>query len=216
MNEALPILWSFRRCPYAMRARLALASSGIRYEHREILLRDKPAAFLASSPKGTVPVVVDGDDVIEESLDIMQWALAQNDPENWLDVPQAAHDLIVTCDGPFKTSLDRYKYSSRIADAKAETDRDEAGKFLTLLDALLCDRRYLNGHQVRLPDMAIATFVRQFAHVDLDWFNAQPWPNLIRWLDDFKSSDRFLSIMQKHAIWKPAPDESCATAPETS
>ena len=198
----IPVLYSFRRCPYAMRARLALASARIDVEHREILLRDKPAAMLAVSPKGTVPVLVTSGTVIDESYDIMLWALGHNDPENWLDVPQAAHDLIAEADGDFKTSLDRYKYSSRIAGAVPADDRADASRFLTGLDERLKNNSYLFGPNLRLPDMAIATFVRQFAHVDLDWFSAQPWPELLDWLSDFKTSERFLGIMQKYPVWK--------------
>jgi len=198
-----PILYSFRRCPYAMRARLAIASAGIAIEHREILLRDKPDMMLAASPKGTVPVVVAGDLVIDESIEVMHWALNQNDPENWLDIPDAAHDLIVHADGPFKTALDRYKYASRIEHSKPEQDRSDASQFLQRLNTMLDGSHYIYSAQPSLADMAIAPFVRQFAHVDLDWFNTQPWPELSRWLEDFKSSPRFLDIMVKHTLWSP-------------
>lgn len=202
-----PILYSFRRCPYAMRARLAIASAGIDYEHREILLRDKPAAMLASSPKGTVPVLVLADRIIDESYDVMMWALSRNDPEHWLDVPSDAHGLIAQCDGPFKTSLDRYKYASRIEGAEPELDRADAAPFLMKLDEMLADQPFLYGRVPSIADMGIATFVRQFAHVDLGWFDAQPWPALSRWLADFKSSQRFLDIMVKHPVWQPSPDQ---------
>jgi glutathione S-transferase len=118
----LPILWTFRRCPYAMRARLAIQSSGRQVVLQEILLKDKPTAFLAASPKGTVPVVQDGDDVIEESRDVMLWALGRSDPENWLKMPAEGHTLIDTCDGPFKRALDHTKYAVRFP------DRDEAAE----------------------------------------------------------------------------------------
>ncbi len=186
-----------------MRARLALASAQIAVEHREILLRDKPAAMLVASPKGTVPVLVLKNRVIEESYDIMLWALGQNDPESWLDIPPDAHALIVETDGAFKTALDRYKYASRIADADPETDRARAAEFLMTLEARLQGKRFLFGPSPRLPDMAIATFVRQFAHVDLKWFTAQPWPKLANWLSEFKSSARFLDVMVKHPVWSP-------------
>ena len=198
----LPILWSFRRCPYAMRARLAIASAGLAHEHREILLRDKPAAFLDASAKGTVPVVVVGENVLDESLDVMLWALGQNDPESWLDVPDEAGDLIAEADGPFKAALDRYKYSRQVEEA--EQSRTEASVYLMKINELLAQQRCLFGAAPRLPDMAIAPFVRQFAHVNLDWFNAQNWPHLARWLNDFKVSPRFQAIMQKHPAWNPA------------
>ena len=203
MSTPSAILWSFRRCPYAMRARLAIASACIPVEHREILLRDKPAAFLAASPKGTVPVVVAGDLVIEESFDVMLWALNQNDPEKWLDVPPDAYDLIAQAEGPFKDALDRYKYASRIENSDPKVDRANGSEFLRKLDAMLSGQSCLAGADYRLTDMAILPFVRQFAHVDLDWFNTQPWPDLSRWLADFKASDRFQSIMVKHPLWTP-------------
>ena len=198
-----PILYSFRRCPYAMRTRLALASAQIPVEHREVQLRDKPAAMLAASPKGTVPVLITGDTVIDESYDIMLWALRQNDPEGWLDVPPQAHDLITLADGPFKTSLDSYKYASRTENPDPEKHRSDATRFLMTRHTMLTSQPYLYGPTPRLPDMAIAPFVRQFAHVDLDWFTAQPWPNLSQWLSDFKASERFVSIMVKHPVWTP-------------
>ena len=203
MPNRLPILYSFRRCPYAMRARLALASAQIPVEHREILLRDKPAAMLAASPKGTVPVLITDAQTIDESYDIMLWALRRNDPEGWLNVPQSAHDLITEADGPFKTSLDAYKYASRAETPDPENHRTDASQFLMTLNAMLDDQRFLYGPTPRLPDMAIAPFIRQFAHVDLDWFNAQAWPNLAQWLNDFKASERFVSVMVKYPVWNP-------------
>ncbi len=197
-----PILYSFRRCPYAMRARLALASAMITVEHREIQLRAKPTEMLEVSPKGTVPVLVTDTTIIDESLDIMHWALGQNDPENWLNVPASAHDLIAETEADFKTSLDRYKYASRLPNAEPVKDRAEASLFLQKLDTMLSGQPYLYGSEPRLPDMAIATFVRQFAHVDLDWFNAQPWPELAQWLENFKTSLRFLNIMEKYPVWQ--------------
>lgn len=182
-----------------MRARLAIASAGISVEHREILLRDKPAEMLAASPKGTVPVLLNSQDVIDESYDIMLWALGQNDPEGWLDC--STHDLIIQADGDFKSNLDRYKYASRSAAIDASDNRDKAAEFLTALDAMLAKHPFLYGPSATLPDMAIVTFVRQYAHVDLDWFEAQPWPNLIDWLNAFKASTRFKSIMQKYEPW---------------
>ena len=115
----LPILWTFRRCPYAMRARLAIQSSGQQVVLQEILLKDKPAPFLAASPKGTVPVVQDGSTLIEQSRDVMLWALGRNDPEGWLDMPDEGHALMDTCDGPFKSALDHTKYAVRYPDREA-------------------------------------------------------------------------------------------------
>ena len=204
---ALPILYSFRRCPYAMRARLALASSGIEVELREVVLRDKPEQLLQLSPKGTVPVLVAADRrIVEESLDIRFWALEQNDPEHWLasekKEQQEMLDLINRCETEFKTHLDRYKYANRYEDVDGEGERDKAGLYLQELDKRLTKGSYLFGDQITLADMAIVTFVRQLANVDRVWFDGQGWVNLIRWLESFLSSDRFTAIMDKYARWE--------------
>ncbi|WP_114287044.1 glutathione S-transferase [Candidatus Halocynthiibacter alkanivorans] len=224
------ILYSFRRCPYAMRARLALQSGGITVALREVVLRDKPAEMLRASPKGTVPVLITGDQmvsagapvpgaggpvvsaggpvanaaaqVVEESLDVMFWALGRNDPEGWLDMPATGHALIAECDGPFKTSLDRYKYASRHPETDANEERANASLFLHRLDQMLVGKNWLFG-EISLADMAMLTFVRQFANVDRAWFDAEPWPDLQRWLETFLASDRFLAIMQKYPQWQP-------------
>ena len=198
----LPILYSFRRCPYAMRARLAIASAGITCELREIVLRDKAPEFLTASPKGTVPVVVTGGTVLEESLDVMHWALGKNDPEGWLNVPQEAHSLIAEADGPFKSALDRTKYATRYKDADPSVEREKASVFLRKLDMMLVEQLYLFGESPSIADMAIAPFVRQFANIDKDWFDAQPWPNLIEWLERFLSSERFTAIMKRNPKWQ--------------
>ena len=201
-----PILYSFRRCPYAMRARLALNSAKIPVEHREILLRDKPPAMLKASPKGTVPVLITDTQVIDESLAIMHWALNRNDTENWLDIPPEGHQLISECDDVFKPALDLYKYASHHPETPAEIARTDASSYLIKLNNMLDGQPYLMGENPTITDMAIATFVRQFAHVDLKWFTTQPWPNLVIWLDVFKSSERFQAIMEKHQVWAGAPD----------
>jgi glutathione S-transferase len=191
-----PILYSFRRCPYAMRARMALAVSGAAHEIREVKLRDKPAAMLAASPKGTVPVLVlpDGQ-VIDESLDIMRWALARNDPEHWLDGDDTA--LIAANDGPFKHHLDRYKYPDRHASDPLE-HRAQGLALLADLDARLRRHAYLCGETRTLTDAAILPFVRQFAAVDRAWFDAQ-LPALQRWLAEGLASPLFAEIMVQRA-----------------
>ena len=183
-----------------MRARLAIAVSGVEVELREILLRDKAPELLAASPKATVPVVVNGSDIIEESYDIMLWALAQNDPDAWLDRHDA--DLISECDGTFKSALDRYKYGNRYEDVDTTEQREIASGFLRKLDTRLADERYLSGDKLGMTDMSIATFVRQFANVDRTWFDTQPWPHLNRWLEEFLSSGLFASIMTKYPKWQ--------------
>ncbi|GGE51963.1 glutathione S-transferase [Actibacterium pelagium] len=196
-----PILWSFRRCPYAIRARLALAVSGQQVELREVLLRDKAEEFLQTSPSATIPCLKTEDQVIDESLDIMLWALRRHDPEGWLDMPSEGMDLITLFDGPFKAALDRYKYHTRFVDADAMTERDTASAILRDLNA-----RQENGaifDQPRLADFAILPFVRQFAFTDKPWFDAQDWPHLAAWLEAFLTSDRFAQVMPKYAFWSP-------------
>ena len=202
----IPVLYSFRRCPYAMRARLALDASGQRCELREVVLKNKPAEMLAVSPKATVPVLVDTDGtVIDESLDIMLWSLRRNDPEGWLtpDVESlnAMLELIRRCDREFKSHLDRYKYPQRFAGADALQSREEGETFLRLLDERIATQRYLSGSRFALTDGAIAPFVRQFANVDLDWFATQPWRGLHEWLQAIVNSERFQRIMRPVQPW---------------
>lgn len=196
-----PVLYSFRRCPYAMRARMALAVSGTRCELREVKLRMKPASLLAASPKGTVPVLVlpDGS-VIDESLDIMRWALARRDPESWLSRDDAA--LIATNDHAFKQDLDRYKYPER-HDSNPLEHRRNGLSFLRELDARLSAQSQLSGSTRGLTDAAIMPFVRQFAAVDREWFAAQPVANLRTWLNEHVTSDLFDAVMMRTAPWEP-------------
>lgn len=196
-----PILWSFRRCPYAIRARLALASSGLRVELREILLRDKPQAFLDTSASATVPALRAGDDILDESLDIMVWALTRNDPQGLLDMPQVGWDLISDNDGPFKDALDHTKYAVRYPDHDAEVERETAARYLRVLDARLIGQDWLFGARATLADLAILPFVRQFANIDRAWFDAQDWPHLIVWLDRFLESEAFAHVMGKYPPW---------------
>lgn len=203
---SLPILYSFRRCPYAMRARLAIAASGQACELREVVLKDKPPALLRASAKATVPVLVEADGhVIDQSLDIMLWALRRNDPQSWLSPEQGGLDamlaLIADCDGAFKQRLDRYKYPQRYQETSGEHFRDTAAVWLESLDNKLADRAFLFGSRPALADMAVAPFVRQFAHVDLGWFQAQPWTRLQCWLADWKDSDLLQAVMAKYPPW---------------
>lgn len=209
MSEA-PILYSFRRCPYAMRARLAVAVSGVSVELREILLRDKAPAFLETSPSGTVPCLKDGAEVIDESLDVMLWALRQNDPDGWLAMPEAGFALIEEADGPFKRALDRTKYHTRYADADPEESRAAAMRFLNSLEDQLGDG-WLFGGKPSLADMAILPFVRQFAFIDKARFDAEAGPNLAQWLARFLASDAFANIMPKLPVWQAgdAPTVFC-------
>lgn len=201
-----PVLYSFRRCPYAMRARLALASSQTVVELREVLLRDKAPAFLAASPSGTVPCLDFHDGmVIDESLDIMLWALRRNDPEGWLRPGTGSLDdmlaLVDELDGPFKTSLDRYKYASRYSECDSLAERRSGSQFLEKLDGMLSGRSFLFGSAPSLADMACLPFVRQFANTDRAWFDATGWNDLGTWLSAFEASDRFNRIMVKYPVW---------------
>lgn len=190
-----------------MRARLALQVAGQDVEHREIALKNKPAEMLRASPKGTVPVLVLADGtVLDESLDIMRWALGRNDPQGWLGgddaYRQEAWDLIAQNDGEFKFHLDRYKYPYRYELADGVTHREFARGFLDVLQARLALHSYLAGAHFGLADAAIAPFVRQFAHTDPTWFAAQTWRNLAQWLQGFEASAAFSQVMEKHPVWQ--------------
>jgi len=203
----VPILWTFRRCPYAMRARLAIQSSGQQVALREILLKDKPAAFLNVSPKGTVPVLQDGDNVIEESRDVMLWALQRRDPEGWLNMPADGLSLIDICDGPFKAALDHTKYAVRFPDLDEAAEREKAMVFLRDLNDRLMGYAFLMGDRRTLADMAILPFIRQFANTDRAWFDAQGLRHLTAWLDDFLNTKRFRGIMVKYPPWQAGQDQ---------
>ena len=190
------VLYSFRRCPYAMRARMALRYSGVPLSIVEVSLKAKPAEMLAASPKATVPVLVCADgSVIEQSLDIMHWALARHDPDNWLQPGCAA--LIEENDTRFKVLLDRYKYAIRYPEHPMEYYRAQGAEFLQRLEDVLARSPYLAGPALSLADVALAPFVRQFAHVDRDWFEQAPYPRLNAWLERFLASELFSSVMKK-------------------
>ncbi|MCI2400160.1 glutathione S-transferase [Aliiroseovarius subalbicans] len=195
-----PILYSFRRCPYAIRARLALASSGVRVELREVVLRDKPAAFLAASPSATVPCLVDGATVLDESLDVMLWALGQSDPEGLLDADHTK--LVAQFDGPFKRALDLTKYAVRHPESDPELTRAQAMGMLGALDDRL-EGGWLFGDAPRLADLAILPFVRQFAMIDKPRFDREATPHVSAWLETFLASHRLADVMQKRAAWVP-------------
>jgi glutathione S-transferase len=207
-----PVLYSFRRCPYAIRARLALYSAQAVVELREVSLRHKPAQLLAVSPQGTVPVLQlpDGN-VLEHSLDIMRWALSRHDPEQWLHSPDPKRDavLITANDGPFKQALDFYKYATRYPERDASTSRQAAVAhgILPLENALHTpsghapDTVWLGGQHPCLADAALFPFVRQFAAVEPAWFQTQPWPQTLRWLHQWQTSAAFQAVMDKHATW---------------
>lgn len=203
------ILYSFRRCPYAMRARMALSLAQTEYEHREVLLRDKPAHMLEVSPKGSVPVFIHNDRVIDESLDIMRWAL----PDATFSM-----DIIEMIDGPFKYHLDRYKYASRYDPAVKRGDvdllhRHKAVEALQLIENRLADPAYLSGDKMGPTDMASFPFVRQFSAVETEWWSAgEELPRTRDWLAQCLSTDLFKSIMQKFPVWQADIPEDKTTS----
>ena len=202
------ILYTFRRCPYAIRARLALYASGLAVEIREVWLRDKPASMLAASPKGSVPVLVLPDEsVIDKSWDIMLWALRRNDPDGWLGENEcyvdAATPLVTENDTTFKYYLDRYKYADHYPEHTQEHYRAKAEEFVLRLEDRLQITRYLLGNTVSVADVAIFPFIRQFAEVDKSWFDRAHYASLRCWLKDFLDSERFAAVMDKHTVWHP-------------
>ena len=203
--STLPCLYSFRRCPYAMRARLGLLFAEQQVELREVVLKNKPPQMLDISPKGTVPVLqlIDGT-VIEQSLEIMLWALEQNDPQNLLDktVFNQANALIDQNDNEFKYWLDRYKYADRHLEMTPEEYRQQGEVFLQRLEKQLEKHAYLLGDKVTVADIGIMPFVRQFAHVDRNVFYDFPYPNLQRWLQDWLQHPLFLQAMTKFKPWE--------------
>ncbi len=214
MNDR-PILYSFRRCPYAMRARMGLVIAKQSVELREILLRDKPQEMLAASSKGTVPVLILADgQVLDESLDILYWAL-----ERAINIPLAkqliapstleqAKELIELNDTKFKPSLDRYKYATRYPE-KSELDYRRDGEvFLANLEKRLSTHRYLCAEQMSVADIAIFPFIRQFAGVDRSWFEQSNYHHVIKWLKGLVESEHFIQVMQKFPLWKDDPCKS--------
>jgi glutathione S-transferase len=216
---SLPILYSFRRCPYAMRARLALYASSIDYELREVFIRNKPPELLAASPKGTVPVLVlPSGRVIDQSLDILMWALRQHDPYKWLMsalLPensgiQDAFNMLAQCDGEFKFHLDRYKYPSRFAVDVNSSDvlehRSQAADFAAQVNAHIAQNNYDFYSYTGMYYAGCMPFLRQFANTDKDWFDAQPWPALQTALANFEVSTPFTKVMDVYEPWQAGAD----------
>jgi len=204
--ESNAILYSFRRCPYAMRARMALAYAGTGVELREVLLKDKPAAMLEASPKGTVPVLVlPGDKVIDESIDIMAWALDHADPDGWRSDPVGGTVAawLAANDGDFKAALDRYKYADRHPEQPPEYYRSQGEVFLQRLERVLAREDWLHGAAMGSVDVALFPFVRQFAMVDRGWFAQSPYAATRRWLDTLLEHPLFLRVMVKYLPWTP-------------
>ena len=198
-----PILYSYRRCPYAMRARMALKYADIDVEHREIELRNKPRSMLLASPKGTVPVLCLGDLVLDQSADIMLWAIKQSDPDGWGDVDEAnAQAWIEKNDGPFKVLLDQYKYPNRFPELDPETVLNEALQIMLMpMEKALQHSQYLLGNKMTWVDVAIFPFIRQFSMVDPERFEQLSIVAVKAWLAHHLKSDLFNAVMHKHPVW---------------
>lgn len=199
-----PILYSYRRCPYAMRARMALKYAEIAVEHREIELRKKPQSMLLASPKGTVPVLcVDRDHVLDQSLGIMHWALGQSDPEGWTLVDESiAQTWIEKNDGPFKVLLDQYKYPNRYPDINSEAVLQSAiALMLEPMETALQTHQYLMGDRLSWIDIAIFPFIRQFSMVNPLEFESLPFPAIKQWLQNHLDSELFQAVMDKYPTW---------------
>ena len=208
--QTKPVLYSFRRCPYAIRARMALEYASINCELREVKLSNKPQTMINISNKGTVPVLqlTDGS-VIDESLDIMLWALEQDDPDQWLGVEQKDIRLLIEkYDQEFTQYLDQYKYFQRYPEHSQLYYRDKAEIFIELLETNLQEHSgiALVSNRLTLVDVAIFPFIRQFAHVDWEWFSNSQYKNLISWLLKFEESELFLAVMNKHEPWQENED----------
>ena len=209
MSVSLPRLYSFRRCPYAMRARLGLLFAELQVELREVVLKNKPAQMLAISPKGTVPVLelaeedCSGRRVIEESREILEWALRQHDPQGLLDTDLVtANTLIDQNDNEFKYWLDRYKYADRYPESSQSEYRQQGEVFLQALEQLLVKNTYLLGDDISIADVGIMPFVRQFAHVDQEQFYSLPYPNLQQWLREWLEHPVFQQAMIRIRPWQ--------------
>ena len=201
----LPILYSFRRCPYAMRARMAIHISGQKCELREVLLRDKPPSMLEYSAKGTVPVLILQDNkVIDESLDVIDWALNLNDPDNWQRSKdtEKTKELIKINDGEFKYHLDRYKYSKRYDNEDPEFHRKRCLKFIESINNELNNSEYIFDDNISYADIVLLPFIRQYRIADIEWFDSLPYNNLKKWLSSFLDSYLLNSIMKKYDLWK--------------
>lgn len=197
------ILYSFRRCPYAMRSRMSLYKAGFIVELREIELKNKPEQMLEASPKGTVPILVlpDGS-IIDESLDIMEWALGRNDPDGWLNADKTETRFLTDQnDNKFKQALDRYKYPERYPNEDCAGARKVCAEVLNDLNNRLKKHQQLLNNNIAMADIALFPFIRQCASVDTDWFNNLPMPHLQKWLQEHIESTTFRTIMTKFRVW---------------
>ena len=215
MNEVsdLPILYSLRNCPFAMRARLALYKSKQVVELRDVVLKNKPAQMITASAKGTVPILVlNTGKVVDESLDIMLWALHENDPENLLLTTQAESQLeqilalIHRFDREFKTCLEQYKCAKRYHESNIEQCRQACEVYINDIERRLSEHTFVMGDQESVADIAILPFIRQFARVERQWYLQSPYPNVKKWLSAYLQSPLFTKVMAKHPLWQKGND----------
>jgi glutathione S-transferase len=222
MNEimALPVLYSLRNCPYAMRARLAIYASKQQVQLRDLVLSNKPDEMLAVSPKGTVPVLVTASNlVIDESLAIMQWAFSQTDPDDYLhkkvlnkaalnkEVLNALAEMLAVIeifDHEFKGHLEKYRCSKRYHEPSLIADRQQCEAYLADLESRLCQHQYLMSDKPSLVDLALMPFIRQFARVERQWYLQAPYPKLRQWLNHYLQSRMFSKVMEQHPLWLDA------------
>jgi glutathione S-transferase len=212
-KSVLPILYSLRNCPYAMRARLAIYKAQYPVALRDIVLSNKPQAMLTASPKGTVPVlVVANNNVIDESLAIMLWALNASDPEDLLHSQQANAlpemlQLISQFDVEFKTSLNAYKCAKRYQENNVIECRQACEHFIAQLEHRLTIKKYLQSDKESLADIALLPFIRQFARVERQWYLKSPYPKIRQWLNNYLQSPSFSKVMAKHPLWLDTQQE---------
>ncbi len=198
----IPILYSFRRCPYAMRARMAILLNNITVELREVVLRDKPPSLLCYSPKGTVPVLVDNGSVVDESREIIDWSIAESKAPVISPATEQQQRLIDHNDNVFKSHLDKYKYFDRHPQYPQSHYREQGEQFLAQLEEKLSNQPYLFGQHISYADIAIFPFIRQFAGVENGWLAASRYRQVKRWLDGFLQSEAFKQTMKKFAKWQ--------------
>ncbi len=203
-----PVLYSFRRCPYCIRAHMALKYSGIQVELREVDLKNMPEQALKLSQHATVPILVLADgSVMDESWDILKWALKQNDPDNWLgdnnEFLLDAEILIETNDFSFKEDLDHYKYADRFPEHSKEHYRKAGEEFIGELEEMLANHQFLLSGRLTLADIGVFPYVRQFSLVDKDWFDQSPYSKVKKWLNSLIDCELFQDAFQKHDLWQP-------------
>jgi glutathione S-transferase len=209
MNKimTLPILYSLRNCPYAMRARIAIFKAQQQIELRDVVLSEKPEEMLIASPKGTVPVLVLPDNhIIDESLSVMLWALNESDPNNLLHSDDVVAlpkmlSLINQFDDEFKACLEAYKCAKRYRENNIIECRQACEHFIQLLELRLTQHKFLFADNESLADIAILPFIRQFARVERQWYLQSPYPKLQQWLNQYLQSPMFSKVMTKYPLW---------------